>query len=99
MDLTITAAVRKDRAGEAVNLDLAHVVARQGIMLPALDVRRTAFEKMDAEKAGYVLFEARTPFALTTTRNTFDIVLGEGDAQSSVEFQNTGPLTDKCEAL
>lgn len=99
MDLTVTAAVRKDRADEPVNLDLAHVVARPGIMLPAFDVRRTAFEKTDAEKAGYVLFEAHTPFTLTTTRNTFDIVLGEGDARSSVEFQNTGPLTDKCEAL
>ena len=99
MDLTITAAVRKDRAGEAVNLDLAHVVARQGIMLPALDVRRTAFEKTDVEKAGYVFFKGKTPFTLTNTRNTFDIVLGEGEGKSSVEFQNTGPLTDTCEEL
>ena len=99
MDLTVTAAVRKDRAGEPVHLDLAHVVARQGIMLPAFAVRRTNFQKTEVEKAGYVIFEARTPFALTIIRHTFDIVLGEGEAQSSVEFQNTGPLTETCESL
>ena len=98
-DLTVTAAVRKNRADEPLVLALAHNVPRQGIMLHRFEVKETAFEKTATEKGGYVIFKAQTQIESSNSRTTFDIILGSGETQSKVEFQNTNPLTDTCASL
>ncbi|KAI1338911.1 heme peroxidase [Xylariaceae sp. FL0016] len=100
MDLTVSAAVRQDRVKEAVAMNLVFEVPRQGVAVPALDVRPIALEQTDIEKSGYTLFEARTPLPADSWSTTFDVVLGDGDTQSVVEYQRTSVLTDDaCIAL
>ncbi|KAH9908397.1 heme peroxidase [Xylariomycetidae sp. FL2044] len=107
MDLTVVAAVRADRAEDdekeeaLLTLELVHKVPRQGVIVPALEVRPTAFERTAVEKrSGYVLFRAHTPIAADSWSTTFDVVLGEGDARTAVEDQKTTLLTEEtCAAL
>lgn len=98
-DLTLTAAVRKDRADEPLVLELAHVVKRPGVILHAFDVRQTAFEKTGAEKGGYALFTTDTQIESTNARITFDIILGSGETESRLEFKDTETLTEVCGTL
>lgn len=98
-NLTITAAVRKDRAEEALTLGLVHKVPRQGVVIDALEVRPVAFEKTSVEKSGYILFQAHSSLSVDSYSTTFDVTLGEGDAQSTIEFQRTNVLTDTCKSL
>ncbi|CAJ2514105.1 Uu.00g022240.m01.CDS01 [Anthostomella pinea] len=100
MNLTVSAAVRKNRVSESLMLDLVRRVPRQGLVLPALDVQPLAFEKTETEKAGYVLFTAQTSIAAQSWSTSFDVVLGDGNGQSIVEYQKTSLLTsDPCVAL
>ncbi len=98
-DITLSAAVRKSRADESLVLDMAHLIEREGVITPMLEVKQTAFKKTGTEKGDYVMFEARTSIEVTSQKITFDVVLGDGETQSKVEFQDTGVLTDVCTSL
>lgn len=98
-NLTIAVAVKKERAEETLTLNLVHKVPRQGVIVPALEVRPVTFAKTDVEKGDYVLFQAQSPLASKSQSTTFDVILGEGDAQSTIEFQRTNVLTDVCKSL
>ncbi|KAK7754757.1 hypothetical protein SLS62_003317 [Diatrype stigma] len=103
-DVTLAAAVRADRADEPLTLEMAYVVPRPGAVLHGFDVRQSAFERSAsanavAEKAGYVMYAAKTQVELSNARTTFDIILGSGETESRVEFKDTRTLTDVCASL
>lgn len=97
--LTVTVAVKKERAGEPVTMELAHPVPQLGAMLPRYEVKTHVFEKTGVEKGDYVLFEANTPIEELDVKITYDIVVGEGAAQTRLEFQDTDALVDPCTPL
>ncbi|KAI0016374.1 heme peroxidase [Xylariomycetidae sp. FL0641] len=99
MDLKVTAAVRKELAGEAAPvLRLVNEVPRDGVIVPRLEILTSAFAKTGQEKAGYVLYQVDTPLLADSWATHFDIALGGDD--HVVEFQSTSALTDEpCAAL
>ncbi|OTA98466.1 hypothetical protein M426DRAFT_325969 [Hypoxylon sp. CI-4A] len=98
--LTISAAVRKDRATEPLVLDLVHKVPRQGVVIDALDVRPETFTAAGAEKGAYVLFNIDVPLEVSSWSTTFDLVLGSGETESRADFLSTGSLiSQSCTPL
>ncbi|KAJ8063071.1 hypothetical protein OCU04_008313 [Sclerotinia nivalis] len=97
-NLTITAAVRADRVGEPVAFDWAYKRATQGVAVSQVEVQRTVMEKASEEiGGGYYLFTATKPIDTVQWLTTFDLVLGEGDNVSKLEFLSTGSLDTTCQ--
>ncbi|KAL1629735.1 hypothetical protein SLS56_005258 [Neofusicoccum ribis] len=97
--LTVVAAVRRERAGEKVGVEVARKVERPGVAVPRIDVERV--EMVEGEALGeWVVFKGTTELASESWSTSFDVVLGEGEAESRVEFQRTNGLrAEGCEAL
>ncbi|APA08732.1 hypothetical protein sscle_04g035020 [Sclerotinia sclerotiorum 1980 UF-70] len=96
-NLTITAAVRADRVGEPVAFDWVYKRFIQGVMINQLEVQRTVMEKASEEIGGYYLYTATKPIDTVQWSTTFDLVLGEGDNVSKLEFLSTGNLASTCQ--
>ncbi|KAM0143358.1 hypothetical protein ACHAP3_001497 [Botrytis cinerea] len=98
-NITVTAAVRADRISEPVAFDWVYKRAIPGVIVKALEVQRTSMEKVSEEIDGYYLFSGTKSIDIAQWSTTFDVVLGEGDDVSKVEFQSTSAMATSCEAF
>ncbi|THV54022.1 hypothetical protein BGAL_0036g00200 [Botrytis galanthina] len=98
-NITVTAAVRADRISEPVAFDWVSERAIPGVMVKSLEVQRTAMEKVSEEIDGYYLFSGTKSIDNVQWSTTFDVVLGEGDDVSKVEFQSTSAMATSCTAF
>lgn len=98
-NITVTAAVRADRINEPVAFDWVSQRTIPGAMVKALEVQRTSMEKVSEEIDGYYLFSGTRSLDNVQWSTTFDVVLGEGDGVSKVEFQSTSAMATSCEAF
>ncbi|KAI0123579.1 WSC domain-containing protein [Xylariales sp. AK1849] len=98
--LTISAAVRRERADEAVSLDLVHSTPRQGVALNALHTETTPLQQTGQVVGNYSIFSIHMPAALDGDRSTFDLVLGTADKEVRITHQKTSALTGTtCQTL
>ncbi|KAI9650787.1 hypothetical protein NHQ30_000818 [Ciborinia camelliae] len=98
-NLTMTAAVRADRASELVAFDWVYKRSTPGIDINQLEVQRTIMEKTSAEIDGYYLFSATKTIDTTQYQTTLDLVLGEGKDVTKVEYIVTAGLAAACKAF
>ncbi|KAK9420195.1 putative WSC domain-containing protein [Seiridium unicorne] len=95
--LTVSAAVRKEKADEVVAVDLVQITPRQGVILNALSIETTPLQKTTQIVGDYSIFSVQVPMNVAST--TFDLVLGTTD-QVRIKSQDTTLLTGtSCQSL
>ncbi|KKY30334.1 putative wsc domain-containing protein [Diaporthe ampelina] len=88
--LTVTAAVRADRAADPLAMDLVRLVRRQGIVHRRLEVETVALAPAGGSAGGhYVVFQGRAQLATDGWSTSFDLVLGGGDREVRIDFLRT----------
>jgi len=86
--LTVTAAVRKERASDPLTLDLVHPVRTQGVIIRKLVPETVNFQLTGEEKGDWAILKAVMNVTTTGWSTSFDIVLG-GEPGATVEFKKT----------
>ncbi|KAF3014279.1 hypothetical protein E8E14_011478 [Neopestalotiopsis sp. 37M] len=98
--ITVSAAVRLENANATVALDLVHSIARQGVLLDALQIETTSLQQMSQTLGGYAIFSTQVPVRMDGSRTTFDLVLGAADQEVRITGQKANLLTGStCQAL
>ncbi|QSZ36084.1 hypothetical protein DSL72_007208 [Monilinia vaccinii-corymbosi] len=98
-NLTIAAAVRADRVDSPVFFDWVYKRTIPGVAMKALEVQRITMKKRSEEIGGYYLFTGYKTYDVSQGDTTFDLVLGEGDDATKVEFLSTGDMGRVCGAF
>lgn len=98
--ITVSAAVRLDNANSTVALDLVHSIARQGVLLDALQTETTPLEQTEQIVGDYAIFSTQVPVRMDGSRTTFDLVLGTADQVVRITNQKANLLTGTtCKTL
>ncbi|KAK8063989.1 WSC domain-containing protein [Apiospora saccharicola] len=99
---TLTAAVRKDQAEAAANMELAFRTPRQGIVIDKLEKKMFPLKKTDKKTPSdeYVLYELQMPLAKSSWSTSMNIVLGQGAGEKRVTRLVTNDLAGvACQPL
>ncbi|KAK1726180.1 WSC domain-containing protein [Colletotrichum acutatum] len=85
---TVTAAVLKERAADAVTMDIVRLVRRSEAIHRRLDVESVELAATGEEDSGYALLRAQVQLATSGWSTSFDLVLG-GEKEVRVDFLKT----------
>lgn len=90
--LTVSAAVRNERVGEAVALDIVQATTRQGVKLMALRTDTVAMPQTNQTLAGYSVFSTEVQTTMVGSTSTFDLVLGTADEEVRIMSRDLNTL-------
>lgn len=98
---TVTAAVRKDRAGEPVAADLNYKIDRpQKSFVPELKKQSVMLTRTEKTVGDYEIFQVVVPlYEEAWFAATLDMKLGSGDSAPQLIFKNTNNLQRPCKDL
>ncbi|KAJ4313780.1 hypothetical protein N0V84_009241 [Fusarium piperis] len=86
--MSVTAAVRQEKASNALEVQVVRLERRQGTLVRGLDRETIMFEATGEETNGYVFFKAPVELSTSAWSTTFDIVQ-RGKGGSKIEFIRT----------